>query len=235
MKRTIMAERQPEHGVRSFARWVASECPEGARVLNVGAGCNLSGELRAVRRRAGVLVGVDPHESIRDNTSLDQRHQGTLEDFAADHPGEFDLAFSVFVLEHVSDPEGFTRACARVLKPGCSFMAITVNLWHYFGLCSWTANRLGVADRLLARLRDPDEVEEYHFPTEYRLNSVGAISDHLESAGFRSVDFRCWDLPSMYEPYLPERLGAFARLYSRGVYAVGSPQLMGHITCQAVR
>ena len=26
---------------------------------------------------------------------------------------------------------------------------------------------------------------------------------HLENSGFDSVEFRCWDLPSMYEPYLP--------------------------------
>jgi hypothetical protein len=112
---------------------------------------------------------------------------------------------------------------------------MTVNLWHYFGLTSWLANRLGVADVLLARLRPPEEIEEYHFPTEYRLNSIAAISRHLESAGFVSVEFRCWDLPSMYQPYLPSRATAFAQHYNRYVYAVGSPHLMGHITFKAVR
>jgi SAM-dependent methyltransferase len=235
MKRTITAAPQPVSGVRSFGRWVAAECPDGARVLNVGAGCNLSGELRGVRRRAGVLVGVDPHESIAGNPTLDQRHLATVQDFAAAHEAEFDLAFSVFVLEHVSDPEGFTQACARVLKPGSSFMAMTVNLWHYFGLTSWMANHLGFADALLSRARTAAEIEEYHFPTEYRLNSIVAITRHLECAGFTSVEFRCWDLPRMYQAYLPERLSAFARHYNRCVYAVGSPRLMGHITFKAVR
>ncbi|MBO0707918.1 MAG: methyltransferase domain-containing protein [Candidatus Dormibacteraeota bacterium] len=235
MRRTITAVPQPEQGVRHFARWVAAECPDGARVLNVGAGCNLSGELPAVRRRAAVLVGVDPDDSIADNPTLDQSHRSTVQDFAAAHEAEFDLAFSVFVLEHVSDPAGFTEACARVLKPGHAFMAMTVNLWHYFGLTSWLANRLGVADALLARVRAAEQVEEYHFPIEYRLNSITAITRHLESAGFAAVEFRCWDLPSMYQSYLPARASAFARHYNRGVYAVGSPHLMGHITFKATR
>jgi hypothetical protein len=42
--------------------------------------------------------------TIRANQYLDERHQLSLEEFAPDHFAEFDVAFSVIVLEHVRDP-----------------------------------------------------------------------------------------------------------------------------------
>jgi 2-polyprenyl-3-methyl-5-hydroxy-6-metoxy-1,4-benzoquinol methylase len=216
--------------VAGFAHWVAQECPPHGRVLNIGAGRNLSGELRPVRRRAGELVGVDPDPAVADNTTLDEQHCQTLEQYAAGDPDPFDLAFSVFVLEHVADPRGFTLACARVLRPGGTVMALTVNKWHYFGLTTWAATRTHVAEPLLRKLRPTDQVEAYHFATEYRINTVGRMTRHLRAAGFTSVEFRCWDLPGMYEPYLPTAARPFAQVYDRWAYRTGIPYLMGHIT-----
>ncbi len=231
----VRAVPSPHAPVASFARWVAAECPQDARVLNIGAGCNLSGALKPVRRRAGVLVGVDPDPSIGDNTTLDETHCQTLEAYAATDPEPFDLAFSVFVLEHVHDPTAFTLACSRVLKPGGVLMGMTVNMWHYFGLSTWAATRAGVADRLLPHLRPRDQVDHYHFATEYRLNTIRAMTRHLEASGFDAVEFRCWDLASMYEPYLPAPVRGVAALYNKAVYRIGSPHLMGHITFRATR
>jgi SAM-dependent methyltransferase len=223
----------PPAAVPGFARWVAGECPPDARVLNIGAGRNLSGALKPVRRRAGVLVGVDPDPSIGDNTTLDEGHCQSLEDYAATGPEPFDLAFSVFVLEHVHDPKAFTDACSRVLQPGGVLMGLTVNMWHYFGLATWAATRAGVADRLLPHLRPQTQVDNYHFATEYRLNTIRAMMRHLGNSGFDAVEFRCWDLPSMYEPYLPTPVRGIAGLYNKAVYRIGSPHLMGHITFRA--
>lgn len=47
-----------------------------------------------------------------------------------------------------------------------------------------------------------DDVD-YHYPAEYRWNTVGAMSRVLARAGFSSVEFRMWDLPRLYTPYLP--------------------------------
>ena len=121
----VRAIATPPAAVSGFARWVAEECPQEERVLNIGAGCNLSGALKPVRRRAGVLVGIDPHPSIHDNSTLDEGHQQSMEEYAATRPEPFDLAFSVFVLEHVHDPKAFTQACARVLRPGGVLMGMT--------------------------------------------------------------------------------------------------------------
>jgi SAM-dependent methyltransferase len=230
---TLTATPPPKRAVPGFLRWVAGSTPKGSTVLNVGGGCDHSGEPMRVRRRAGRLVVVDPSERVEENTSADEQHCMTLEEFAADHEDEFDLAFAVFVLEHVRDPAAFTQAAARVLRPGGTLMAITVNQWHYFGLPAWAATRLGAADAVLRRVRGP-EVAEYHVPTEYRMNTVRSTVRHLSDAGFSSVELRTWDLPSMYEPYLPRPLRGIATGWNRMAYRLDNPHLMGHLTFKAV-
>ena len=103
-RRSIEVVPPPGHAVRGFGRWVAQSLTPTSQVLNIGAGCNLSGALEPVRRKAGRVVGVDPDASIWENDHLDERHQASLEEFAPDHEGEFDVALAVFVLEHVADP-----------------------------------------------------------------------------------------------------------------------------------
>jgi SAM-dependent methyltransferase len=204
-------------------------------VLNVGGGCNTSGRHPAIRRRAGRLVSVDPSGRIQGDSDADERHQLTLEDFAADHAEEFDVAFAVFVLEHVSHPVPFVEAVARVLRPGGVFFAITPNQRHYFGLATWAARRLRVEEPLLSMVRDRETVADYHVPTEYRLNSIRRVGRHLVDAGFDDVEFRMWDLPRMYEPYLPRPLKGFARGWSTMAYRTGRPGLMGHLTVRATK
>ena len=133
-------------------------------MLNIGAGRNLSGALTPVRRHAGRLVGVDPDVTIWQNRHLDERYQGTVEEFAVEHVGEFDVALCVFVLEHVADPQAFSAACARTLRPGGVLFALTVNKYQYFGLTTWATTRLHVNEPLLRHLKGADVVDELPLP-----------------------------------------------------------------------
>lgn len=227
--------------VRDLVDWAASDCPQGAPVLSIGAGEDWSGSLRALRRRSPYLVGVDPDEAIERNPALAERHRMTLEEYAAAEPDRrFEVALAVYVLEHVADPGAFVAACARVLQDGGRLYAVTPSLGHYFGATTWALSRLGWADRVLRRLNRHNHHHAHghahtHFRTEYRLNSVRAISRRLEEAGFRSVEFRCYDDTARYQWYLPPGLKWSAVVWSRLVYAVGAHQLMGHLSFRAVR
>lgn len=225
----------PRSSVHALARWAAEDCPAGSRVLNIGAGEDWSGPLRPLLRRSPYLVGVDPDGAIERNDSLDERHRMTLEEYARDTGARFDLALAVYVLEHVADPAAFTSACARVLEPGGRLFGLTPNVHQYFGATTWALSRLGWTDRALERLKGHAGVHHHHFRTEYRMNSVRTISRHLDAAGFRSVEFRCYDAPARYAWYLPNGLKWFPPAYSRLAYAVGSPRLMGHLAFRAVR
>ena len=110
--RTVTAVPAPARGMHPFASWVALDVLPGSTVLNIGAGRNHSGELRPLLRRSPYIVGIDPHESIHDNRTVHERHQVTLQEFAEDNAERFDVIFSVYVLEHVADPDGFLAACA---------------------------------------------------------------------------------------------------------------------------
>lgn len=230
---TIQMIPPPRVAAPWFAQWVSESMPPAATVLDIGAGESLSGPLRQVRRRAGRMIGVDPSPRVHDNRQLDECYQSTLEAYAPLHPDEFDLAFSVFVLEHVAHPVEFAHACARVLKPGGVLMGLTVNKWHYFGLTTWATSRLGVSEWLLHRLRDDTTIGRYHYPTEYRFNTVGTVSRLLADAGFSRVEFRMWDLPEMYTPYLPAPLAGLATTWQGAVYRLGQPHLMGHLSFKA--
>jgi SAM-dependent methyltransferase len=233
ISKTVTVVPPPRRSVAGFAGWVAESCSEGMRVLDIGAGRSRSGALRPITRQKPYLVGVDPDVSINDNVVMDECFHMSLEEFAPDHAEQFDVAFAVYVLEHVADPGAFVSACARVLKPGGELFGLTLNMHQYFGLMTWATSRLGLSEKLLAKLKTPEVIDSYHFRTEYRLNSIRSLTRRLDEAGFRSVEFRCYDDTRRYAWYLPERLHWFARGYTRAAYVVGSAELMGHLSFRA--
>ena len=114
-------------------------------------------------------------------------------------------------------------------------MALTVNQWHYFGLAGLVSTRTGMSEWVLSHVRDPEAVAGYHVPTEYRLNSTARVSRELERAGFSAVEYRMWDLPDMYRPYLPRPVRGLADVWHEAAYRLHAPQLMGHLTFKATR
>ena len=45
----------------------------------------------------------------------------------AEGAGPFDVVLTMEVIEHVADPEGFIRSCARLVKPGGMMVVATLN------------------------------------------------------------------------------------------------------------
>lgn len=139
------------------------------------------------------------------------------------------MAATVVVTPPPSRPvRGFARWVAESTPRGSSVLNVGG------GFTTWATSRLGLSELLLRRVRDPDHVDHYHRRTEYRINSIRSTRRHLEDAGFSSVEFRMWDLPRMYEPYLPRPLAGFATVWHRAAYTLGRPNLMGHLTFKAV-
>jgi 2-polyprenyl-6-hydroxyphenyl methylase / 3-demethylubiquinone-9 3-methyltransferase len=53
--------------------------------------------------------------------------KATVEDYAATHPGEFDVVTCMELLEHVPEPAGMVAACARLVRPGGLVFFSTIN------------------------------------------------------------------------------------------------------------
>ena len=202
-------------------------------MLNVGAGANVSGALQPLVRREPYLVGVDPDAAIETNTSLAERHRMPLEEFAPCNAGRFDVAMSVYVVEHVTDAAAFAMANAQVLRPGGDWFGLTLNVHHYFGATTRAMSRIGASDWLLQRLVGDELLHQHHFPPAYRLNSVRALRRACAAAGFERLEVRCYDATERYQWYLPPGLRWFAPTYTSLAYAVGRPGLMGHLSFRA--
>ena len=150
-------------------------------VLDIGAG---AGELNAydLKGRVRRIVGVDLDPRVVENPLLDEGvvgEAGTLPFPDA----TFDVAFSIYVLEHIQDPASFAAEVQRVLKPGGVFLALTPNRWHYVPVIAaltptsfhrWINERRGRA-------------AEDTFPTFYRMNTRGSQRRIFESAGFETA------------------------------------------------
>jgi 2-polyprenyl-3-methyl-5-hydroxy-6-metoxy-1,4-benzoquinol methylase len=233
----VRAVAPPRDPVVAFARRVAAYCPPHARVLEVGAGSHQSGDLLPVLARHPHLVAIDPDDSVLRNPVAHERLVTDVQEYAASEPEPFDVAFAVYVLEHVADPEPFARACRTLLRPGGSFLALTLNVHHYFGATTWTLSRLRVEERVLHRLvgANGHRHPHHHFRTEYRLNSARALARTAEAAGFSRLELDCFDATANYAWYLPRGARWVAPAWTRAVYAAGTPSLMGHLSARLVR
>jgi 2-polyprenyl-6-hydroxyphenyl methylase/3-demethylubiquinone-9 3-methyltransferase len=104
----------------------------GLRFLDIGCGGGLLSEPMA--RLGAEIVGVDPSEKNIKTARVHAEEQelavdyrsGTAEDVAAG--GEtFDVILNMEVIEHVADPQAFTRICASLLKPNGLIFVATIN------------------------------------------------------------------------------------------------------------
>lgn len=225
----------PAHPVRALAQWAAEHCPDRGTVLDVGAGEHASGGLGPLRRRHPVLVGTDPDAAIDHNGAIAECHHVPVEDLGPEHFGRYDVLLSIFVLEHVEDPGAFAAACARLIRPGGSWFALTLNVHHYFGAAAWATNRLGIQPAVLHRLKGAAAEHDHRFPTRYRFNSRRTVERVCRRAGFDPVEFRVYDAPERYAWYLPRPLERLPTAYSSVAYRFGRPGLMGHLSFRAHR
>src|SRR5439155_21463693 len=95
-----------------------------------------------------------------------------------------DLAFAIYVLEHLPEPAKLVKELRRVLRPGGIVLALTPNRYHYVSLIS-ALTPVGF-HKWFNKQRGRDE--EDTFPTYYRLNSPRDIRRHFEPAGFTMLE-----------------------------------------------
>jgi SAM-dependent methyltransferase len=151
-----------------------------------------------------------------DNTSLDRFRRPGLDVWGADyqvHPGlahadrfrllgpdgripfsdgTFDVIAAQWVLEHVARPRRFLQEVGRVLKPGGSFVALSVTAKHYV---AWIRQMLGVLPHAAVQnvvLRLYQRAEHDTFPTYYRLNTLPRLEACGRPAGLALKRFRTY-------------------------------------------
>jgi 2-polyprenyl-6-hydroxyphenyl methylase / 3-demethylubiquinone-9 3-methyltransferase len=105
----------------------------GKKVLDVGCGGGILAE--AMARRGAEVTGIDLSEKglrVAELHLLESHlevkyEKAMVEEYAAQHGGEFDVVTCMELLEHVPEPAGMVAACARLVRPGGVLFFSTIN------------------------------------------------------------------------------------------------------------
>lgn len=174
---------------RVFTRLIIKECQSRTgprRVLDIGCGkgIELYVDLQwAIREHVEEFWGLEPDASIAPIKGLFDHFLNDLMESATLPEAHFDVAYSFMVMEHVTDPHAFMRAVMRCLKPGGVCIFATPNGRHYFTRTASLLRALKLDERVLRLAKPASEVEEYHYPVQYRFNSEGRINACAQALG----------------------------------------------------
>ena len=193
----------PFDGTIAFYDRVNHLCPEGATILDYGAGdghsiSNTSGWRKSqllianARRR----VGADADAGVLSNKFIQESHQ--LE--ASNHwrlpiaDDSIDLVVCDWVVEHLPDPLSAFSDIHRVLKPGGWFCARTGNIRHYsYGVANLVKNTA-----LERRLLGFAQGDRHTWPKRYRANTPSRLRRSIAYAGFRECTIVAWEPEPAY-------------------------------------
>jgi len=129
------SEFKPLHAINPLRLgYIAERAPlNGSNVLDIGCGGGLLTEAMAKEgaRVTGIDMGEMPLQIAKlhlHESNLDIRYErSTAEDYALQHPGQFDVVTCLEMLEHVPDPSSVINACHTLLKPGGQLFLSTIN------------------------------------------------------------------------------------------------------------
>lgn len=177
---------------------------QGDRVLDIGCGHGFdddAGLQRSIAELTSHYVGIEPDSEIKVPDYFDEVHHSVLED-APLEKHVIDVAYSMFVLEHIEDAGRFWQKVDDVLAPGGVFWGFTVDGRHPFRVASDAMETLGVKDFYLNRIQGRRGEERYeNYPTWYRANTPQSIRPL--TTDFSKVDFLSLHRPGQLDYYFP--------------------------------
>ncbi|GMV54488.1 MAG: methyltransferase type 11 [Betaproteobacteria bacterium] len=131
----VESEFKPLHDINPLRLgWIEGRVAlAGQRLLDIGCGGGIFAESAAACGAA--VTGIDLSEKALAVARLHQLESGHAvdyhfvgaEQYAEEHPGQFDVVTCLEMLEHVPDPASTIAACARLLRPGGSVFFSTIN------------------------------------------------------------------------------------------------------------
>jgi SAM-dependent methyltransferase len=193
-------------------------------LLDIGCGRGFDGEpglQQSLAEAADRYVGIEPDASIRLFEGFAEVHRCTLEEAPLAH-ASIDVAFAVFVIEHLRTPQAFFDKLLEVLSPGGVFWGFTIDVRHAFALLSLAADGLGVKDWCLKNVGSAEVLRgPGHYRTFYRANTPNAI--RRCASRFRCVRLMNLHQEGQFDAYLPRWAHRGGRWLDRLAAILGLP------------
>lgn len=157
----------------------------GMRILHAGCGWDKNDVSRQFKN-ACTVVGVDLDRRVQ-ALFHSEFHLASLESLP--FPAEsFDVIFSEYVFEHLTDPERVLRELRRVLKHSGTIVVLTPNYYSYKTLAArLTPQKFHV---LMGRHRYGAGHEADMYPTRFRCNTQAQFQESARRAGLRILNLR---------------------------------------------
>ena len=193
-------------------------------LLDIGCGSGLDGDpamQQSLADVAGRYIGIEPDLSMTVGPCFTEVHRCPLED-APLATGSIDVAFAVFVIEHLRQPQDFWERLYELLGPGGVFWGFTIDRRHFFGLASILVEKTGVKRWYLRRVRRTGALSKIcTYPVYYRANTPREIRRQVGQ--FRSARFMNLHRMGQFDAYLPGWLQPAGRVVDRLTAALGLP------------
>lgn len=166
------------------------------KIVDIGCGGGILTESLA---KAGAHVtGIDLSHSALEAARIHSKEHNlnihydciSAEDFAENHPGQFDVVTCMEMLEHVPDPSSILRACHKLLKPNGKLFLSTINrnLKSYaFAIlgAEWILNLLPRGTHDYAKFIKPSELCEWSRQVDLSLKDFTGISYNPFSKNYK--------------------------------------------------
>lgn len=102
-------------------------------VLDIGCGGGLASEAMALR--GADVTGIDQAEKLIAAAKIHAQDKGAevnyqvarVEEWCAEHAGQYDVVTCLEMIEHVPDPAAIVQAAAQAVKPGGTLVLSTLN------------------------------------------------------------------------------------------------------------
>lgn len=228
----------------SYARVLTSlllgeikKTPGSARVLDVGCGRGIGRQLQLqqeIREAAGEFWGIEPDTSVLPVDGLFDSFQHALMETAELPENSFDLAYSSMVMEHVADPDAFLASLHRCLKPLGVYLFITPNAMSFVPRVTKLCHTCGIDEFMVRLVHGSQQVEEYHYPVQFKFNTPRQINSFAERKGFRPPEYAYIEGGGV-RGYFPGPLRLFYRLLVAKRRLIKNPSRLATMICRLTK
>ena len=165
---------------------------ENSSWADIGCGRNLfpyNPDLaRTLSKKAKYVLGIDPDETINDNSFVNEKFRGTANEYESSH--KFDLITLRMVAEHVADPEIALQGIKNLSKRGSLVVIYTPNKWAAMSIFA-RCTSLNIHHLFEKILWDADKRDT--FPVQFKMNTRETLKELFQSKGFDEVYFSYLD------------------------------------------